>query len=176
MYRRPLLPQKKNREKKFSAPDFFLRKGGCLYTGYRPLAGGNCTKGKQNSMGVERVSPFYHLPSSVLFLAISLWYLSSLPQGRACSQVSLLQNKSMVTPIFKILFSWLVPPFNENQIGKIYVQVFFYHFIEYIAKLDRAKMSRMALIKTWDFTFCSIQKQSLFKCIFLVCRWTQGCH
>ena len=72
----------------------------------------------------------------------------------------------MVTPIFKILFSWLVPPFNENQIGKIYVQVFFNHFIEYIAKPDRAKMSRMAHIKTWGFTFCSIQKQSYSNAFF----------
>ena len=42
-------PSEKNREKKVSSPDFFLRKGGHLCTGYRPLAGGNCKKGKQNS-------------------------------------------------------------------------------------------------------------------------------
>ena len=40
--------------------------------------------------------------------------------------------------------------FQWKPIGKIYVQVFFNHFIEYIAKPDRAKMSRMAHIKTWD--------------------------
>ena len=160
---------RKKSTEKISSPIFFLRKGEICTQATGLLLGEIAKTGNKTARewkGLAHSTTFHSLSSSLPSPYVFL--VSSLPQERACSQVSLLQNKSMVTPIIFMTgasFQWK-PNWQKLCSG------FFLPFYEYIAKLDRAKMSQMAHIKTRAFTFCSIQKQSNSNAFF----WFVGGH
>ena len=114
---------RKKSGEKISSPDFFLRKRG---TSHRLQASCWGTLQKRETKQGKWKGPA--LSTTFLPLSCSLPspcdFYPPYPRREHVHRFLYFKTRVWWPP----LFSWLVPPFNENQIGKSYVQVFFYHF------------------------------------------------